>query len=235
MVVESINEAISDTVAFLPRLAAAIIILIIVWILGRWIGKIVSRVLDKAGLDDALRKTIVGKTIEAGGVSLVHYFDLITRWFIYLIGIMASVNVLGIAALSAFVEKVVTYLPSLVAGIAVLVVGFIAADFIGDLIRKTGVTAGVSYIGIFSAAIKIFLYFIIITMALDQMRINTAILHTFATALAWGIAIAIGIGLGIGFGFGIKDKAPELLESITGEGAKQKLKKLDEEITKTKI
>ena len=233
MVVESVNMMIGDLIAFLPRLIAAVVILIIVWIAGRWFGKIVSHVLDRAGLDDALRKTIIGKTIESSGASIVHLFDLVTRWFIYLIGIMAAVSVLGIPVLSSFIERVVAYLPSFIAGIAILLVGFIVADFIGDLMRKTGDTAGVSYIGIFSAGMKIFLYFIVITIALDQMRINTSILYTFANALAWGIAIAIGLGLGIGLGFGIKDKAAALVESLTGEEAKQKLKKLDEEIKKT--
>lgn len=233
MVVELVDRMIGDMIAFLPRLIAAVVILIIVWIAGRWFGKIVSHVLDKAGLDDALRKTIIGKTIESSGASIVHLFDLVTRWFLYLIGIMASVSVLGIPVLSGFIEKVVAYLPSFIAGIAILLVGFIVADFIGDLMRKTGDAAGVSYIGIFSAAMKIFLYFIVITIALDQMRINTSILYTFANALAWGMAIAVGLGLGIGLGFGIKDKAAALLESLTGEDAKQKLKKLDEEIKKT--
>lgn len=233
MVMELINEVTRSTIAFLPRLVAAIIVLIIVWILGRWMGKIVAHLLGRAGLDDALRKTIIGKTIEAGGISLAHFFDLITRWFIYLIGIMAAVNVLGVSILSAFVENVVVYFPNLVAGVAIFIIGFIVADFIGDFIKKIGDTAGVSYIGIFSAAIKVFLYFIVIIMALDQMKIDTAILHVFATALAWGIAIGIGVGLGIGFGFGIKDKAAALVGDITGEEAKQKIKKLEEEITET--
>jgi len=233
MVVELVGIMIGNMIAFLPRLIAAVVILVIVWIAGRWLGKIVSHVLDRAGLDDALRKTIIGKTIESSGASIVHLFDVVTRWFIYLIGIMASVSVLGIPVLSSFIEKVVAYIPSFIAGIAILLVGFIVADFIGDLMRKTGETAGVSYIGIFSAGMKIFLYFIVITIALDQMRINTSILYIFANALAWGIAIAIGLGLGIGFGFGIKDKAAALFENLTGEDAKQKLKKLDEEIKKT--
>ena len=48
----------------LPKIAGAIIVLIIGWIAGRIIGKGVSHVLDKIGVDDALLKTAFGKAIE---------------------------------------------------------------------------------------------------------------------------------------------------------------------------
>jgi small-conductance mechanosensitive channel len=141
---------------------------------------------------------------------------------------MAAVNVLGIPMLTAFVQSVVLYIPNLIAALIVLVVGFIFADIVGDLIRRTGTASEVPYMGIFSTAIEVFLYFIVIIIALDQLRINTSIIYVFATALAWGIAIGAGVGLGVAFGFGLKDRMPRLLESLTGEEAKQKLQKIEE-------
>ena len=227
-VVESLNIAVGNIVAFLPTLVAAIIILIIAWIIGRAIGKLVSAGLDKAGVDDALRKTAIGKSIESSGTSIPHVFDLIVRWFIYIIGIMAAVNVLGIPMLTAFAQSVVFYIPNLIAALIVLIIGFIFADIVGDLIRTTGTASDIPYMGIFSTAIKIFLYFIVIIVALDQLRINTSIIYVFATALAWGIAIGAGVGLGIALGFGLKDRIPRLLESISGEETKKKLQKVEE-------
>jgi small-conductance mechanosensitive channel len=227
-VVESFDAAVGSIVAFLPSLVAAIIILIIAWIVGRAVGKLVSAGLDKAGVDDALRKTVIGKSIESSGTSIPHVFDLIVRWFIYIIGIMAAVNVLGIPMLTAFTQSVVLYIPNLIAALIVLVIGFIFADIVGDLIRRTGTASEVPYMGIFSTAIEVFLYFIVIIIALDQLRINTSIIYVFATALAWGIAIGAGVGLGVAFGFGLKDKMPRLLESVTGAEAKQKLQKIEE-------
>ncbi len=227
-VVESFDAAVGSIVAFLPSLVAAIIILIIAWIVGRAVGKLVSAGLDKAGVDDALRKTVIGKSIESSGTSIPHVFDIIIRWFIYIIGIMAAVNVLGIPMLTSFAQSVVLYIPNLIAALIVLVVGFIFADIVGDLIRRTGTASEVPYMGIFSTAIEIFLYFIVIIVALDQLRINTSIIYVFATALAWGIAIGAGVGLGVAFGFGLKDRIPRLLEGISGEEAKQKLQKMEE-------
>lgn len=228
VVVESFSAAVVGIVAFLPTLVAAIIILIIAWIVGRAVGKLASAGLDKAGVDDALRKTAIGKSIESSGTSLPHVFDLIIRWFIYIIGIMAAVDVLGIPMLTNFAQSVVLYIPNLLAALVVLIIGFIFADIVGDLIKTTGASSDIPYIGIFSTTIKIFLYFIVIIVALDQLRINTSIIYVFATALAWGIAIGAGVGLGIALGFGLKDKISPLLQSVTGEEAKKRLQKMEE-------
>lgn len=231
-VVESFNAVIINTVGFLPKLISAIIILIIAWIVGRALGAVVSRVLDRVGVDDALRRTVVGRSIESSGTSISRVFDLIVRWTIYIIGIMAAVDVLGIAALTSVTQSVLMYIPSFISALIVLIVGFILADFIGDLIRRIGTESGMSYMGIFSTAIQIFLYFIVLIIALDQLRINTSIIYVFANALAWGIAIGAGVGIGVALGFGLKDRMPRLLESVTGEEAKQeakrKLQKMEE-------
>jgi small-conductance mechanosensitive channel len=229
-VVDSFNAAVGSIIAFLPSVVAAIIILIIAWIVGRVLGRLVSSALDRVGVDDALRRTVIGKSIESSGTSIRHVFDLIVRWFIYIIGIMSAVDVLGIPTLTSLTQRVVFYIPNIIVALIVLVVGFIFADIVGGLIRKTGTASEVPYMGIFSTAIEVFLYFIVIIIALDQLKINTSIIYVFATALAWGIAVGAGVGLGVAFGFGLKDKIPRLLESVTGEEAKQKLQKIEEVI-----
>lgn len=226
-VVESFDAAVGSIIVFLPNLIAAIIILVIAWIVGRIVGKLVSTGLDKIGVDDALRKTVIGKSIESSGTSIPHVFDLIIRWFIYIIGIMAAVNVLGIPMLTSFAQSVVLYIPNLIAALIVLIIGFIFADIVGDLIKTTADDSEIPYMGVFSAAIEVFLYFIVIIVALDQLKINTSIIYVFATALAWGIAIGAGVGLGIALGFGLKDRVPRFLESLSGEEAKQKLQKVE--------
>ena len=79
----------------LPKIAGTIIVLIIGWIVGRIIGKGISQVLDRVGVDDALRKTVIGKALERSGVTVVRFFDLIIRWFIYLIAVFAAADILG--------------------------------------------------------------------------------------------------------------------------------------------
>jgi small-conductance mechanosensitive channel len=206
-------------VTLLPRVVGAIIALIVGWIAGKALGKAVSKVLDRAGVDDALRPTIFGRVLERSGITCVGFFDLIVRWFVYLIAIFAAVDILQIEILRTYLNMVVTYLPSLIAGVIILIAGFIITDYITDLMKKVGEEAGIAYSKVFSDILRLFLYSVVIIIALSQMKIDVSVLYIFANALAWGISIGAGVGLGIALGWGFKDviaeSAKDWIKSLT--------------------
>ena len=223
----------SAIVDILPKGVGAIIALAIGWIAGRALGKGVSKVLDKAGVDDALRPTIFGKVLERSGVTCVGFFDLIVRWFVYLIAIFAAVDILEIAILSEYMSMVVAYLPSLIAGVIIFIAGFIVTDYIADIIKRVGEEAKVAYSSLFADGLRLLLYSVVIILGLSQMKIDVSILYIFANALSWGIAIGVCVGLGIAFGWGFKDviakSAKEWIDSMAVTA-----KKVEEVRTKEK-
>jgi hypothetical protein len=205
MVQAFIEGLLSQVAELTPRLLGAIAVLVIGYITGRLIGRGASRLLDRLGLDDALRRTAIGKALDKTRLTIVGFFDVVIRWFVYLVAVLAAVDILQIAILSTFIRQVVEYVPSLAAGILVILVGFIVADFVGDAIRNVGKAGEIEYSGVFSDIFRFLLYFVVIVMGLSLMRIDVTILHIFANALAWGVAGGIGVGLGIAFGWGFKE------------------------------
>ena len=202
---QMITNLINQFVAFLPRLIGAIIILIIGWAVGRGLGAAISRILDRAGVDDALRKTSVGRAIERAGVPTPKFFDILVRIFIYLIAVFAAVNVLQIDVLTYYMKMVVEYLPSLIAGIVILIFGLMIADFIGDAITAVGREAKIEYASLVSLAVRGVLYLVVIIIGLSTMKIDVSILNVVVTAISWGVAGAIALGVGLALGFGLKD------------------------------
>ncbi len=211
-------------VDMVPGMIGAVIALIIGWIAGRALGKGVSRIMDKVGVDDALRKTIIGKSIEKSGITCVHFFDLIVRWFVYLIAILAATSILNIAVLSEFLSNVVSYIPSFIAGVFILIFGFIIVDYFADFFRTFGKEAKIEFAGILSFGLRFILYFVVLVIALSVIGIDVTILYIFATALSWGIALGAGVGIAIAAGWGFKDaikaKADGWIKSVT-EAAKK--------------
>jgi hypothetical protein len=189
----------------LLKIVEAIVILAVGWIVGRLLGKGVSKALDRAGVDDAVRRTVFGRALERSGVTTVRFFDLIVRWFIYLIAVFGAVNVLEITVLTEFMKSVVEYLPSFIGGVFLLIIGFVIVDFIGDAVASVGREVRVEFVGFISAGLKLLLYFVVLTIALKMMRVDVEILYIFARALAWGAAAGVAVGLGIAFGWGFKD------------------------------
>lgn len=208
-----------------PAALGAVIVLIIGWAVGRAVGHGVSRVLDKAGVDDAVRKTAIGKAMERSGMRIVRFFDLLIRWFVYLIAILAAVNILNITVLSNFMSTLVQYLPSFIAGIFIIILGFIVADFVGDSVKAVGREAKVEFSSVVGDGIKLFLYFIVIVVGLSVMKIDVQILYIFANAAAWGTALGIGAAIAIAFGLGFKDyiarNAEQWVATITAKAKEQ--------------
>jgi hypothetical protein len=214
----SISDAVMLTalpvVSFLPALIAAIIILIIGWIVGRFLGKLISKVLDRVGVDDALRKTSVGKAIENYGMEIVHLFDLVVRWFVYLIAILAASNVLGLMMLTDLINSVVLYLPHVVMFLIILVGGFILVDYFADIAEAWGKPRGIEFFGIAIMIMRVFFYFVIVMLALSQLLIDLTIIYTFLVPIAWGVGIGAGVGIAAFLAFGLKDRAPEMMDTI---------------------
>jgi len=207
-------QMVYSVIAFIPNLVAAIIILIIGWLVGRILGKVISGILDRIGVDDALLKTSVGKAIEQSGTSVVSFFDLIVRWFIYLIAIVAAANVLQLEFLTTLFQSIVVYLPHIAMFLIILIAGFIMVDYFADLLDGWGKTQDIEFLGVIIMLLRVFFYFIILILALSQLLIDLTIIYTFVTPIAWGVGLGLGAGIAIFIGFGLKDRAPRMMDDL---------------------
>jgi small-conductance mechanosensitive channel len=211
---DALMQMVYSVIAFIPNLVAAIIILIIGWLVGRILGKVISGILDRIGVDDALLKTSVGKAIEQSGTSVVSFFDLIVRWFIYLIAIVASANVLQLEFLTKLFQSIVVYLPHIAMFLIILIAGFIMVDYFADLLDGWGKTQDIEFLGVIIMLLRVFFYFIILILALSQLLIDLTIIYTFVTPIAWGVGLGLGAGIAIFIGFGLKDRAPRMMDDL---------------------
>ena len=211
---DSLTQMFSSVVAYIPYLIAAIIILLIGWVVGRVLGSLVSKILDKVGVDDALRKTSLGKAIEGTGMHIVRLFDLIVRWFIYLIAIAAAASVLQIGFISELFEKIILYMPHVAMFLIILVAGFVIVDYFSDLMHAWGKTQNIEFLGVIIMLLRVFFYFVLLILALSQLLIDLTIIYTFITPIAWGVGIGVGVGVAVFLAFGLKDRAPEMIDNM---------------------
>lgn len=213
---DSFANAVGTMIAWIPAIIAALIILLIGWFAGRAAGKIIAKIVDKVRIDDAVDKTIIGDTIKTSGMTTVGFFDVLMRWFVYLIFIMAAINVLDITMLTNFMNKLVLYIPHLIAGIFVLIVGLVLVNVVMNWVGEQLTTREVAFGDLVAPILKALFSLLVIVLALDQMLIDTTIIYTFLVPLAWGLGIGLAIALGISLGWGIKD--------IVADYMKEKLK-----------
>jgi small-conductance mechanosensitive channel len=201
---EFLEETVAAIVAFVPRLVGALLILVVGWLVGAALAGIVRRVADGADLDQYVRGTPIGRTMRSSRAEdpVAGFLAGITKWFVIALSVLAAADVLAIPVLSAWIQTAVAYLPAFIAGLLVIVFGFIVADFVGDMITRTEAATETPYTSWFATGTRLFLYFTAIVIGLDTMGIDVEILFVFAEALAWGLAAALALGVGIAVGWG---------------------------------
>jgi uncharacterized membrane protein YgcG len=225
---EFLETTVSNIVAFLPRLLAAIVILLIGWIIGRIVARVVRELVDKSGLDGKLMDTPIGRFAGGDRRSVRGIFAKIAAYYIYLLALVAAADALAIAVLSQWVTRAVSYVPAFLAGLLVILLGFVVADFIGDAIERSQTVTDNRYTSVFADGVRFFLYFVVLTIGLDTMGIDTELLYILAEAAAYGLGAALAIGVGIAIGLGAKGYVDENIDRWMGSAKRSARKSADQ-------
>lgn len=204
-VTDSIEEAIAAVINFLPELLGALIILLLGWAIGRVVGGVIQRLVDRSQLDRLVMETPLGGALGGTEAAISWSLGRVGAYFVYALAILAAADALAIDLLSEWVAAAVSYLPAFIAGALIIVAGFVLADFLADVVSNTEMVTNTRYTDAFADGLRIFLYFVVVVMGLGTMGVDTAILNTFAQATAWGLAAGVALAIGIGFGLGSRD------------------------------
>ena len=215
MVMSPVTASVDTIVNNILLVIGAIIVLIIGWIVGRVLGKAVSVLIDKLGFEKTIGKTTIGKAfLKTGWASFADIGDFVVRIVVYLFAIMSAADLLGITYLSAQIAHMIDYIPSLVIFAIILFVGLILVDYFADFVIAYGENGALQLVKPVISIFRVFLYFIVIMLALAQLKIDLGIINAFITPVAWGVGLGIGAAIAIIFGFGLKDQAPDILDKL---------------------
>ncbi|WP_238375082.1 mechanosensitive ion channel family protein [Vulcanisaeta thermophila] len=198
----------------------AVIILVVGYVIGRVVEWLIKKVSYSTGLDAFFRKTSVGRALLRSGYTAGDFLGLFVKWVIYIAAVFYALLELSYASpnlsfLYDTAKSVLSYLPHLVSGVIILIVGLIMVDWISDYFKRsypTNEPYSQTLLNFIGDAFRFILYYMVITIALSIMGINVQILYIFATGLAWAIAIGLGVAIGLLFAFYLREPLRRFLE-----------------------
>jgi hypothetical protein len=209
-----ISNGLDTTMAVLPAIVGALIVLLIGWVVGRLLGKGVRIIIDKVTATSVIGESDMGKSIVKSGFSAGYLGDITVRCLVYLIAIFAAVDILNLEYLSAFMATVVLYIPHIIAFVIILVVGMILTDYFIDMFQIYSRNAKIELLSPVLVLLRLFLYFIIVTLALSQLMLDLTIIYTILTPIAWGLGIGLGASIAIVVWFGMKHRSEEIMDKV---------------------
>ena len=209
-----LSRGFDNILGVLPAILGALGILLIGWIVGRLLGKAVRLLLDKVTETPAIGESDIGKSVSRTGITPGYLGDVATRLVVYLLAIFAAVDILNLEYLSRFMAKVVEYIPHIIAFAIILVIGIILTDYFIDMFRVYGQNSDIELIKPVLVLLRLFLYFVVVTLALSQLMLDLTIIYTIVTPLAWGVGIGLGASIAIIVWFGMKNRSEQIIDRV---------------------
>jgi hypothetical protein len=195
--------------SYIPTLLGAIVILVVGWIVAKFVEAIVVRALKAARLDVISDKAGIANMLAQGEIkwTLSELLGVIVYWVVMLSVIAASLNALNLTVASDLLAKLVAYIPNIIIAIFVLVLGSFLASFVAGIVRTAASNAGVGSAKLLGKITQMILITFAIIVAIEQLNIATAFI-AFAVNI---ILASIGLALALAFGLGCKDIAAKAM------------------------
>lgn len=213
-VIDIFSRGLDNIIAVLPAIIGALIVLLIGWIAGRLLGKAFRIILDKVTTVPVIGDSELGKSVMSSGLTLGYFGDITVRCIVYLIAILAAVDILNLEYLSLFMTKVIEYIPHVIAFIIILVVGIVLTDYFIDLFQIYSRNSKIELISPVLVLLRLFLYFVVVILALSQLMLDLTIIYTIITPVAWGLGIGLGASIAIVVWFGMKNRSEEIMNKV---------------------
>lgn len=124
---------------FLPRLAGAVVLLVVGLIAVRVLARLLRRALVRVGVDGLAERWGVHRFLERAGLerSLAHVTAVIIRVALSLVVIFAALSLLGLQFLSESLNQFILFLPRLLAALALLLAGLVLASVVRERLDRT--------------------------------------------------------------------------------------------------
>jgi len=186
--------------AFLPNLAAAIVLLIAGYFIAKSVGFILSKILTKIGFVTLSDKVGVSDSLSRAGIkqTSAEIIGKVGFWIIMLVFLVSATESLGLPNISATIHEFILYLPQVIAAAILFIIGLFLANFVRDLVRSSAEGIGIVYAKQLSTAAYSVLFIIVLSLAINQLNIDTLLLNLIFSIMigALGIAVALSLGLG---------------------------------------
>ena len=202
-VIVPLQTAVNQLTAFVPSIFGALLILLIGGVIAKLLEQVIVRGLQLLSLDAIAEQIRLSAMLAKGGIrrKLSELVGAIIYWIVILAFVMTALNALNLTVAAELFQRIVAFLPNVVAAVFILIVGIFAAAFMAATVRTAASNSGVSQAHLLGQAVQSVVVIFAAVAALQQLQIQF-VGEVFLIVLA-----GISLGCGLAFGLGCKDLA----------------------------
>ncbi|HUS52125.1 MAG TPA: hypothetical protein VMX77_01510 [Candidatus Bathyarchaeia archaeon] len=194
---------------FLPRFVGALVVFVIGLLIASWLKRLVEAALKMVHFQEFSKKIGAEAFWKRAEIKLttIQIIGLFVKWFIILVFFIATVDILGLTAVSVVLTSFLAFIPNVVSAALIFGAGFIVAGLVEGLIKGALTTVeheAAKPVGKLARWAVIVIAFF---AAISELKVAQELVETFFTGLTWTIVLAVGLAIG----FGTKDVVAKIL------------------------
>jgi hypothetical protein len=191
-----VSSAWSNVIAFVPKLAAALLIILVGYLLAKVVASVLNKVLERVGFDRAVERGGIKQALARSKYDPSDIIAKLAFWLIFLVALQLAFGVFGPNPISDLLQGLIAYLPNVLVAIVIVVVAAAIAKAVTDLGSNllSSVSGGQVMAKGAGIAVLVFGAF----AALDQLqiapRIVTGLWYAILAIVVGSAVVAIGGG-----------------------------------------
>lgn len=241
---DTVEEGVQRGIEFLPELIVGAILIAIGYYIASWLEPIAARLVDQIRFEKQLEDSPFGEhihesdsppqgeTVESErGVGdgstdslpresygpAARVTGLLVKYYVILFSVFLAAEHMGLDRLGEWMERLVAYAPEFFAGVAVIIVGLLFADWAARRTGDSELASDREYGAWIPALVRTILYGVVLVIGLEMIGFDLQIVYMvvdgIASAIGVGLTFAIALALGVVAGLFAKDYYDENVAS----------------------
>lgn len=225
VIIEPFDRLLERLLQFLPDILTSVLILVAGIILGAVLKFLFLRFFRAINLDRLAERSGLLEMMQKGGMkdrpSLI--VSRVIGWVAVFGFLILSLRSLNVPAVEHVLESFLLYLPRVFIAAMILFAGYVLGNFLSRAALIASVNAGFRMAGLIAKLVKLIIFLLSMTMALEQLGIGRGTIIIAFAIIFGGVVFAFSLA----FGLGAKDIAREYLEKrMKGEERKDDISHL---------
>lgn len=195
----------------IPHIIAAGLILILAYVVSRFVANLVVEVISGTGVDEIPAKLDVQRFLGTTKVSCIVGYLIV--FFTMLFAVSEAANRLGFEQVSGLISMFIQFGADILLGAVILLVGFWLANLVAKVIGRGEYNSSRWLANL----VRILIMGLVVAMGLRAMGIADSIVN-----LAFGLTLgAVAVAFALAFGLGGRQPAERLLSELMDKAKKQ--------------
>ena len=181
----------------MPSLLAAVALLFLGWLVARLLRSVAIRALR--AVDTLIQRVYHrrGLDVPANALASARVLGEVVFWVVMLFFLTAAMHVLGIETFTVWMNRVMTYMPTLVVGALIILAGVLVSNLARDLVIATA-PLGVGPRRLLGRTVQGMILVTAVVIGADQIGINITFLviltSVIVAAVLGGLALSMSLG-----------------------------------------